>query len=167
MPKSFYLLSSTTVGAGGTSTVSFNSISQSYKNLLILYSVRTTNAVTYEGFKVTFNGSSSSVYDEANWLTTGGTPSSSRNQPATYNSYHLACGANATANNFSNGQFFIANYTNSSIGKTSYFQVSAEPGAMSFGGTDFRTTGALSSITFATVSGNFAQNSTFTLYAQS
>ena len=166
MPKSFYLLGSTTVGAGGTSTVTFNP-SQSYKNLILVYSARTTNAVNYESFKITFNGSSSSVYDDANWQSTGGTPTSTRTQPATYFSYQQACGSSAPANNFSHGQIFIANYTNSSIGKTSYFQTSAEPGIISWGGSDFRTTGALTSITCSTISGNFAQNSIFTLYAKS
>lgn len=166
MPKSFFLLGSTTIGAGGTSTVTFSSINQSYKNLLVTYSARTTNANVYETFKVRFNGSSSSVYDDSNWFSSGGAPTASRNQPADGFSYELACGANSTANNFSNGQIYIANYVNSSIGKTAYWNASAEAGAVSWGGKDFRTTGALSSISFITNAGNFAQNSIFTLYAQ-
>jgi len=166
MPKSFFLLASTTVPAGGQSTVTFSNINQSYKNLLVMYSARTTNANVYETFKVRFNGSSSNVYDDSNWFSTGTTPTSSRNQPVDSFSYELACGSSATANNFSNGQIVISNYVNSSIGKTAYWQSSAEPGAISWGGKDFRTAGAINSISFITNSGNFAQNSIFTLYAQ-
>lgn len=167
MPKSFFLLASTTVGAGGTSTVTFSSINQSYKNLLVVYSARTTNANVYENFKVRFNGnSSSSIYYDQNWFSTGSTPTSSNNPSSDSFGHELTCGSNATSNNFSNGQIHIANYVNSGIGKTAYWQSSAEPGAVSFGSKDFRTNGALNSISFITNSGSFVQNSIFTLYAQ-
>jgi hypothetical protein len=76
---SYFSIATTTVGAGGTSTVTFSSIPSTYTHLQIRYIARgsTTNP---EGFILTFNNDSSGSYGWGNHRLEGnGTAASSGN----------------------------------------------------------------------------------------
>ena len=62
----FIPLSTYTVGASGISSITFNTISQSYKDLYILISSRSARAAgTFDDLHIKFNGSSASYQDKS------------------------------------------------------------------------------------------------------
>jgi len=62
MANTYQLISSTTVGAGGASSILFSSIPATYTDLILDLSVRTSNAASQAILDIKFNGSSAN-YD--------------------------------------------------------------------------------------------------------
>lgn len=158
-------ITSTTVGAGGASSIDFNNIPSIYKDLKIVVSGRSTADNT--DIHIQFNNDTGSNYT-TRWLLGDGSTTSSSSQTSTF--LRFRSGINPlsyTANIFGNCEIYIPNYT-SSTAKSVYFDGTAEnnatASALSINAGSWTGTAAITSIKLIANSGNFTQYSTATLY---
>lgn len=166
--SSYESIATTTVGSGGTATVSFTSIPSTYKHLEIRYIVRADVADFDSALLMRFNSDTSSNYS---WHILRGSGSSIYVDGAANNSNPLVgsqVGNSSTASVFGAGTISVLDYADTNKYKTSralggfdangsgYIQLSSQ---------GWRSTSAVSSIqlTFSTGSG-FLQYSQFALY---
>jgi len=108
MANTFELISSTVVGSGGASSIDFTSIPSTYKDLVVLLSIRTNRGGNPDQLVVKFNGSSSSYTQRTLEGFNGGTSSYS-------NTYLFAYvnGNTSTSNTFGNASLYLPNYASS------------------------------------------------------
>ena len=149
----------------GTSTASitFSSIPNTYKDLLLKFSIRQTASFPFSTVQLSFNGSTSSF--SVIYLEGDGATISAGSSPARYVQYANA--ATSTSNTFSNGELYIPNYAGSNYKNHSIDAVSEQSSATAYDDLVvglWSDTSAITSITFAPASGNFAQYSSFYLY---
>lgn len=154
-----------TVGAGGAATISFTSIPQTYTDLYLLISVRTTYS-TWLDLNLSFNGNASSGYSYRRLQSDGGTPTSN-NSTSTGGIPGNTLGTDSTANTFSSHSIYIPNYTSTTNKSVSYDSVTENNATTAFmslvaGASTLST--AITSITLGLGAGNIAQYSTATLY---
>lgn len=109
MATTYTLIASSTVGSGGSATISFSSIPSTYTDLKLVYSARNTVSGTQEFVKVTFNSNTSNYSLRS--LQGDGSAASSNNWSFQWIGY--AVGSTATASTFSNGEIYIPNYNSS------------------------------------------------------
>lgn len=103
-----------TVGAGGTSSIQFTSIPQTYTDLKIVLSSRDSYAAVSTAVYLQFNGSSASNYIMRRVRGSGSVADSySESSQAAINLYNIKPGSSATANTFGNAEIYIPNYTSS------------------------------------------------------
>jgi hypothetical protein len=166
MTANYVLLERITVGAAGASSVSFNNIPQTgYTDLKVVGSARsTTSSQVAEALLVTFNtgGTYSSKYLQG---VGSGTPASG--------SFAQFAGQiadpGATTNTFSNFEIYIPNYTSSN--QKSYLVDTVSENNATTGYTTliaglWSGTAAITTLSLSrNTGGNFAQYSTFSLYA--
>ena len=105
-------ISTVTVGSGGTSSINFTNIPQTYTDLVIKISGRTDRASTYDYIKLKFNGSATS-YSERELYGNGGVAQSETNNSTTYGFGWILDAALATSSTFSNVDIYIPNYGSS------------------------------------------------------
>ena len=154
-------LETVTVGSGGAASITFSSIPDTYTDLLIVVSIRSTTA---GNFSVEIRPNSSTSNLSARGLQGSGSAASSfsvSNVPA------LATSSANTANTFSNGSFYIPNYASSTSKSISIDSVSENNATEAFqrivAGLWADNT-PISSIQLAPAGGNFAEHSTASLY---
>jgi hypothetical protein len=157
-------LQTITVGAGGAASVTFSAIPQNYTDLVVKASARSDYSAVNSSIYLYPNGvntNTKSVTLYANSSSTGST-----------NYSNIIArdidGANATANTFSNAEFYIPNYTSANFKSTSNDSVgetNASTGSILMGLSAglWSNTSAITSIALYT-DGNFVQYSEFTLY---
>ena len=166
MANTFELIASSTVGSGGSVSISFTSIPSTYTDLCVKYSLRGQEAAVYTDVTVTFTGatfSSSKVLYAVSGTTVG--------------SYSPGSGliaesvsASATASTFSNGELYIPNYTstaNKSVSADAVGENNAASTVAILGAGLYTSSSAITGITltYGTGSqGNFVQYSTAYLY---
>lgn len=160
------LISTTVVGSGGVSSVTFSSIPSSFKHLQVRYTGRSTLAAGVDNLAFTFNGDSGSNYSSHSLYGDGAGVYSNAftSNVAMYIPSQFAAGS-VTAGSFSSGVIDILDYTSTSKNKTTrtlngYMGTS---GLVSLVSSCWRSTSAITSITFVT-SANLAANSRFSLY---
>jgi hypothetical protein len=109
---SYTLISSVTVGAGGASSIDFTSIPQTYTDLQVVTSMRSTRSgVSNEITFLRINGDTGSNY-YYNFLRGDGSTAASGTGSAITGIYVASTPAgNATASIFQNGSIYIAKYT--------------------------------------------------------
>ena len=108
MATTYELIASTTVGSGGTTTIDFNSIPQTYTDLLLKISDRNNRSALNDAIGLNFNGSSSS-YSGRRLYGDGSNATSD-----TESVYGIIDNATtSTSNTFANIEFYIPNYTSS------------------------------------------------------
>lgn len=158
------LIQHTEVGAAGTSAIEFNSIPQTYTDLILKLSVRNTyNGVQTDG-RITFNGQNSNKSGRLLYGQGSGTGLS-----GTYSDLFIWYpGSQNTASTFSNIQIYIPNYTSSTVKSTSHEIALENNGTFSytmiFAGL-WSNTSAINSISVNdNNSGSFVQYSSATLY---
>lgn len=156
-------LATVTVGAGGSATIDFTNIPQTYTDLVIKYSTRcTANAV--QNMALTINSSTSNF----TWRSLyGGNSSSYGSSSGSTNLVGIAEGNDYTASTFDSGEIYISNYSSSNYktisadsttetnGTTSYLEMFA---------TLWSNSAAITSLSLSSTSGNFSNYSTATLY---
>jgi len=157
------LISTVTVGAGGASSISFSSIPQTYTDLLLVVSSRSTQAgQSYSDTLISFNGSASGYANR--WIQGSGTAATSGTN--TLGANILLNGSTAAANTFGSGQVYIPNYAGT-LNKTAIFESTSEDNAtLSFqriGANSWSNTAAITSLT-CTDSATYVASSTFSLY---
>lgn len=158
------LIETKTVGAGGAASIEFTSIPQTYTDLLVLISGRSTDAALYASTKVIFNnGTGNNSY----YLQGDGASVSS----ATFTAFmNFDPGANATASVFGNVSLHIPNYAGST--QKSFSVEGVSENNASSGGTYqiltaglWQNTAAITTITLSMIFGsNYAQYSSASLY---
>ena len=157
-------LQTVTVGSGGAASIDFTSIPQTYTDLKIVFSLRSTNAVVNQQATVKFNTSSTGFTSRYMY---GNAPGG--NVPSATNAYYGGniSGASATANVFSNIELYIPNYTSSN---NKSFSVDSVQEDNSTSGFPFLVAGlwsntdAINAVSILGTTGNLAQYSTATLY---
>jgi hypothetical protein len=114
MANTYTLISSSTVGSGGASSIQFTSIPQTYTDLKVLISVRNNSTNVGGNISMGFNGSTSN-YTEL-FIQGGGSGS-----PAAASVPQMIADGSGggTANMFNNVEVYISNYAGSTY-KTFY-----------------------------------------------
>lgn len=174
MPIPTYtLIASTTVGAGGTNTITFSSIPQTYTDLLLRCSLRgdTTNSdIGITGFQTHYlriNNNLSNLHSSRYLLGNGASASSGSAGPETIWRAPGSTNSSDTASTFANSDIYIPNYTSSNNKSASGDIVGENNGTTSgsmLGAYLFANTSAVTQIDILASSGNFVQNSTVYLY---
>ena len=165
MANTMTLISSVTVGAGGTSSITFSSIASTYTDLKIVISSRVdVTSNYYDWIKISFNGSSSGfTYRE---LEGSGNVVGSYSGSGQLSAFSTA--PTATANTFSNGEIYIPNYAssnNKSYSIDSVTENNATTAESTLNAGLWSNTAAITSITLTPNTGtNFVQYSNAYLY---
>ena len=163
MPNTMTLINAQTVGAGGASSIIFNSIPNTYTDLLLKISGRGTRADTGSNWLISFNGSTTNF--STKYL-------EQVNDSVYSGSYARFIGpvpaANATASTFGNTSVYITNYLASVVKAYSVDSVienNAMLAPLTLVAGLWNDTSAITSITISSGSSdNFAQHSTAYLY---
>jgi flagellar capping protein FliD len=156
-----------TVGSGGAGTITFNSIPQTFTDLKIVVSCRSSTS-TIDSLYVAFNNDRSSLYSTTYLQTSGGSPASIRTSNETVFTLGVVPPSTYTANTFTNDLIYIPNYTNSSF-KSLIADGIAENNSSSvyylrLNAGLYRSTNPVTRIDIFSGGATFAQYSTFTLY---
>jgi len=163
MASSMTKISSVTVGSGGASSIDFTSIPQTYTDLVVKISGRTTRSANQEDLRISYNGSTATF--TARLLQGTGTAAASYTDTRFFGSVPSA---SATSTTFGNLEAYIPNYAGSTNKSASVDYVcennatAAEEGLVA---SLWSTTSAITSISITgNSSGNFVQYTTATLY---
>jgi hypothetical protein len=111
MAFTYSKLAETTVGAGGTSAITFNNIPQNYTDLVVKYSLRTSRSDTISALRLTFNESATSYSNRM--IEGNGATAASYTGGSTFIDLGYAPAATATASTFNNHELYISNYASS------------------------------------------------------
>lgn len=157
-------IATTTLGSA-TNTVSFDSISGSYTDLIIIASIRMDNVGSgNQNTLIRFNDDSGANYNYMYILGDGSTVSSSRGPNAT--SLLVSSVGNDSANRYSTEIWQFNNYSNTTTHKSAIMRHSVPFGnqVQAWAGL-WRSTSAITKVSIiASSSAEFAADSTFTLY---
>lgn len=159
------LIASTTVGAGGATTITFSSIPQTYTDLVIFLNARSALSAAQSGHYLRFNSDGANNYT---WRSMQGDGSNVAAAASSFGYLGLGPGSTAAANTFGNLQIYIPNYTGSNR-KIWYSELAAENTAIAevrlLGGS-WNNTAALTAISlnFEDQGANLVQYSTASLY---
>ena len=156
------LISTVTVGSGGTSAITFSSIPATGTDLLITSSIRTNTGSTRQTLPITFNGATTTfVY--RNIYGTGSSVAS-----GTGNRYVITVNGNGSnGSTFGNSSMYIYNYANSS---PKVFSVESVTETMTTGGFQelligsWNGTSAINSISIQGDGQTILQDSVVSLY---
>lgn len=161
-------IASSTVGSGGTASVTFSSIPATYTDLVIKYSARASSGGSnFENIQVEFNGVGGTAYSDRAVFGTGSAASSAANTSVASTFLQYSVGGNATANTFSNGELYFPNYRSSAAKSYSADSVSENNATAAIAALNAgisTNTAAITSIKLTGNTSNFVQYSTFTLY---
>lgn len=166
MTNTFIKISTVTVGSGGASSIDFTSIPQTYTDLKIVVSARSTLAQIYGSGYLQFNGDTSSNYK---YIRLGGNGASAGTDSATGTTsiIYEFVGASSTASIFANAEIYIPNYTGStqkSVSIDSVGENNAATAYATFAAGLWTNTAAITSIKLYSDSQTTVQYSTATLY---
>ena len=156
-------IATVTVGSGGSASMDFNSIPQTFTDLLLVYSVRTDRSgLVQDNTTLKFNGSTANVTDRSLY----GPGSGSGLSATSTGGLTYAVGAGATASTFGNTAIYIPNYagsTNKSYSGDSVTETNASGAFMSIVAGLWSQTAAITSLSITQV-GTIQQYSSATLY---
>jgi hypothetical protein len=112
MANTFVKIATVSVGAGGTATITFSSISSTYTDLCLKLSTRDNNAVPTDSYlNINFNSDTGANYSSRVLTGTGSTTASSGFLAQNNGYIYQGDSAGATASTFSNIEVYIPNYT--------------------------------------------------------
>ena len=169
MPSSMTKISSVAVGAGGSPTISFTNIPQTYTDLVIKLSARSTSG----GGDCTmiFNGSSTAAYSGKLLYGDGSAAASTSNSSVAQMSWGAGSinRSTTTSSTFASTEVYITNYASTSnyksVSTDSVEENNATQAYSQLAGSLWSNTAAITSITLTpSSSGSFVQYSTATLY---
>lgn len=170
MANTYTLISSVTVGSGGSATIEFTSIPSTYNDLLLKMSLRQTGSSEGYQIGIRFNGSTAG-YGRLAAYGNGSTPDTASGSSETFARFAFAQSSTFTANTFSNYEMYIPKYTASRL-KTFSTDAVTESNSTSFYAQGmwagiWTDTSAITSISLQELAGastNFAEYSTAYLY---
>ncbi len=159
-----------TVGATAVSSITFNNIPQTFTDLKIVVSARTTqtgDAFKKTNYYVQFNNNSEFVYSNTHLYGTGSSVATARDANQDYLFIGVVNANDATTSTFGSSEICIPNYTSSNLKSLMANSVSETNGTAAIQILNaglWRKTNAITSIFIAGIGGNFMQYSTFSLY---
>lgn len=159
-------IATTTVGAGGSSTISFSSIPSTYKHLQIRVLSRST-AGGIGALFLQFNSDTGTNYADHRLEANGATAYTDRNTSAVRAVSGLQAGSTTGANIFGGSVIDVLDYASVNKYKTIRALSGIDnngSGNVSFGSGLWMSTSAISSITVIPENTSFAQYSSFALY---
>lgn len=164
---SYESISTTTVGAGGSSFVEFTSIPNTYKHLQVRMLTRGSISATGTNVNVQFNSDTGNNYI-THWLDGNGTTALGENSGTTNLIYlGYGSGANASANVFGSSVWDILDYTNTNKATTCRSLCGFDNNGSGFVALIsglWTSTAAVTSLKISPNSGTFSQYSSFALY---
>ena len=149
-----------TVGAGGAASITFSAIPDTFTDLYLVFSARSTGSAT--GAYFTFNGSTANF--SGRFLQGSG---SSANSGTEAQRAGYVTGTDQTASTFASNAVYIPNYTASVAKSYSVDHVQENNGTISYQGIYaglWNQTVAITSIALTNPTGNFAEYSSASLY---
>ena len=166
MPGSFESIATVTVGAGGLSSITFNSIPSTYTHLQIRANWGFTDTGNNTWLNTRFNSDSGSNY-AYHALRANGTTLSASTQSASNNRLSLGADDNGDANVWAASVADILDYANTNKYKTTRALAGQDrngAGAVNFWSGLWMSTAAITSINIYADASTFRQNSVFALY---
>jgi hypothetical protein len=169
MANTYEKINSYTVGSGGVSSILFSGIPQTYTDLVIKASLRSSISATNDYGYLQFNGDTGSNYSYKQLA--GNSNATSASSGTSTGALLLRFTAStAAANVFGDNEIIIPKYLSSankvatSLTASSNSVSGASSAILSYWTTLWSNTSAITSITLAPASGNFVQYSTVYLY---
>lgn len=163
-------IATTTVGAGGSSSITFSSIPSGYTHLQVRYLARTARVATGDTLKLQINSDSGANYN-GHYLYGNGTSALAGSYGASSGFYYAGAltAASSTSNTFAGGVIDLLDYADTNKFKTGRIlsgnDMNTTDGTVFFTSGLWRSTSAITSITLTNDSAtNFAQYSQFALY---
>ena len=167
MAHTYKLISSVTVGSGGSANMEFTSIPSTYTDLVIKISSRSNNASTF-AHHVRFNSDSGANYSWRNMYGYNSGKYTDYDGAATYAWAGYSNNSSLTTSAFSNTDIYISNYAGSkhkSVSSDAGMETNAGTGvSVGLGGAFWKSTAAITSIIILPSVGNYAEHSTAYLY---
>jgi hypothetical protein len=173
----FESIATTTVGAGGTSTITFSSIPSTFKHLQIRFIAQSNRATYVDNLEMYVNGDQSANYSVHYLIGDGvNTPSSTGAAGSTgfISTTQNLGSSSGTTNTFGAGVIDVLDYSNTNKYKTlrgfwglnlNAADASGSYGRLGLSSGNWRNTNAISSITFyPTLGTSFTNNTHFALY---
>lgn len=165
MANTFYRLAGASVGSGGASSITFNSIPSTYTDLCLKLSVRSNRAASEDGLGIALNGASSGY----TYVIASGSGSSLSSINTAYEQIWATRlnGNTTTSNTFTNAEFYFPNYTDSrakSYSGDSVTENNATEAFITLSSLLQSSTSAISSLTIQAINGTLMQHSMATLY---
>jgi hypothetical protein len=172
MANTYELISSSTL-ASATNTFTFSSISQSYDNLILKWSMRGTSG-GWNGIRVTFNGITTSTYSYHMLYASGNNnasfdPSVASSDALSYT--YIYAGINSIPSQdtylWNIGEMVIPNYKLTQGKQTFHYSMGERNNVTAYrahGAGYANGTAAISSITMVNDTSNWVANTTFYLY---
>jgi len=165
--NSYESIATTTVGSGGTSSVTFSSIPSTYTHLQIRVLTRDSRTSIATNFNIQFNGDTASNYAQHYLYGNSSSANASGYASQTSALAFRAAGNNAGANAFGAGVLDVLDYANTNKYKTlrslSGFDDNTS-GEIWFSSGLWMSSSAITSITIAPVTSPILQYSSFALY---
>ena len=112
MANTYTLISSATVGSGGTSSIDFTSIPSTYTDLCLVISARSAYSAVKDDILFKLNTATTNF--STRYLYANGSTNTQASSTYAAGYAGFAVGATATASTFSNNTLYISNYTSSS-----------------------------------------------------
>ena len=153
--------------SGSPAQLVMSNIPQTYTDLVIVGSFRTTTAAVTTSYSIILNNDFNSSYSNTNLIGTGSTATSSRNSNISYGATleYAGAGANATASVFGSSLTHIMNYSNTTTYPTTLCKSANTNAQIEYTTNVYRSLAAISTLTMLSGTGsNIAVGSTFTLY---
>jgi hypothetical protein len=168
--NSYESIATVTVGSGGSSSVEFTSIPQTYKHLQIRIMARTNRSVAADNVSLTFNGDALGGTNYAYHFLSGDGASVSAGGGSSFERILAAnvAGATSTANVFGVGVLDILDYTNTNKNTTTRsltgYDANGSGNSRLYSGLYLSTTAITSIKLWAEASSLHTQYSSFALY---
>lgn len=164
-PPSFYSIQTATVDSGGTTSIEFTSIPDTYKHLQLRFIARNDTGIS--GLIIRFNSDTSSSYARHRLTGDGSSAAAGAGTSITYGEILSQSGIPSATSTFAVSVLDILDYTNTNKYKTvrslsGYDSNGA--GGIALESDLWMNTNAISSIYIANNTNNFAQYSQFALY---
>ena len=160
----YQLIEHIEVGAGGASSIEFTGIPQDGVDLQVVYSARNTAGSVVA--KVQLNGDTTSNYQVRSLYGTGSSAASNATTLTYFQLFSIGQ-SSYTSNTFANSELYISNYagsSNKSVSVNGVTENNATASWQNISAAVYLDTTAITSIKLEANSGNFAQNSTASLY---
>ena len=156
-----------TVGSGGAASITFNNIPQTFTDLVLTASKRTSFAGFEADLSILPNTDGSSIGSATRVAGNGSTAFSQRNSNVVFALGGTTLGTSATANTFNNYQAYFPNYTGSNFKQILIDSVNegnyTNNVTLALGAYLWRSTNSITNL-YIVSAANFVQYSTFTLY---
>lgn len=162
MANTYTLIQSVTVGSGGAASIEFGSIPQTYTDLKVVLSVRSSD--TGGSLRVYPNGATTNLSSRR--LEGSGSSASSTTEASNIVVYSVTL-SSYTASVFSNIEIYIPNYagsTNKSVSVDGVMENNATESYQNLVAGLWSNTAAITSLTLTKTTGTFVQYSSASLY---